>query len=465
MPDIFIDKRVFVNGRKSVLNLDNPFNLTGYIIDHIYLFALTCAQNGLNIQATLHPTTGVQQNCVELGGTLLHDTIVDSGTFDLSFTNSNDLTLQANDFFYLQTPAIASASNGWILTLIDKTTGESEWQNSATVPAPSRNGLTTTGGFVELGGDLIHFTEINAQGWNFDIINIESMVFSGNFWNAEFTENVALRSAQRMELRGDTNLLIVTPNAVTSTATIGQVLTLTVDTGAARGQCEWTDLPSPTVNTNIYTNDGGLAGNREVNGQSNSLLFSEGNGFTISEFGAVNVTDSDSFIVDLTPIITLDGTTTSVEGSTLLALKTPDNHLGVPTSAPGDIMTLVNNTTGECEWGAPTATTTKYVQAFIDTDWVIPSVIIPSAGQTWDITIPATTHGRGLNPIVQVQHSGLLAGPLEAVVNTDQTGNSSTSFFGQITIVTAGHLTLQPGDVILTNLASYGKPFGKVIII
>lgn len=95
MADIFIDKRFLVNGRRSVLHLDNPFNLTAYITDYLYLFTLTCAQNGLGITTSIH-SSGVQQSCVTLGGELNQtNTIVDGQPGvqrNLGFGSINPLT-------------------------------------------------------------------------------------------------------------------------------------------------------------------------------------------------------------------------------------------------------------------------------------------------------------------------------------------------------------------------------------
>ena len=164
--EYFIDKRVFVTGRKSVLGLDNPFNLTAFTNSQISLMGVSCAQNGLNIQAALDPITGTQINCTELGGTLLH-------------------------------------------------------------------GTTVTGG----GHQFI-----------FDTIDLD---FTGDFWFTQYTETIAIRSAQALILRGDTGVKFVTPSIVASTGTAGQILTLQSSAGPVTGgTCEWAD-PSGLLNVGL----------------------------------------------------------------------------------------------------------------------------------------------------------------------------------------------------------------------
>ena len=85
--EYFIDKRIFVSGRKSILSLDNAFNLTAFTNSQISLMGVSCAQNGLNIQTALDPITGTQTNCTELGGTLINNTTIDGDalTYNMTF--------------------------------------------------------------------------------------------------------------------------------------------------------------------------------------------------------------------------------------------------------------------------------------------------------------------------------------------------------------------------------------------
>jgi hypothetical protein len=150
----YIDKRVMPNGKKSQILLDNPFGLTDYIETLIWQFSLTGAQNGLNIQSIIS-SSGVQLNYVELGGTLLHNTVIDgdSLTYSIDFSNMENFntsgTFSTNEFsdsiiyrsdtvlidtinsLQLATPNINNntAVSGQVLTLIDSNTGDCEWVN------------------------------------------------------------------------------------------------------------------------------------------------------------------------------------------------------------------------------------------------------------------------------------------------------------------------------------------------
>ena len=164
--EYFIDKRVFVTGRKSVLSLDNPFNLTAFTNSQISLMGVSCAQNGLNIQTALDPITGTQTNCTELGGTLLHGTTVAGGGHQFAF----------------------------------------------------------------------------------DTVDLD---FTGDFWFTQYTETIAIRSAQTLMLRGDSTVKLITPSIVASTGTIGQILTLQSSAGPVTGgTCEWAD-PSGLLNVGL----------------------------------------------------------------------------------------------------------------------------------------------------------------------------------------------------------------------
>lgn len=388
MPDIFIDKRILVTGKKSVLYLDNPFNLTGYITDLLYLFGVTCAQNGTNIQTTLHPTTGVQLNCVELGGSLLHDTIVsgDSRTYCMKFADLSSFLVAANDGainidgsltlnstgtleietpteLQIKTPFIVGAGGppniGDVLTLLNTSTGECEWQANAAIPPQVRNGLSIDGGFVELGGDLIKNTVVDGFDGGFyrsmSFLNSETFqVQGGDFITLSCNDNISLTNANAINITCSTSgyvdisansageLRLRTPNVNNATSTIGQVLTLQAGTA---GLAEWADFPSGLTD-NIYTVDGTLQSNRLVTGGGSSLNWEELNGFTIRDAGDIlvddcnffNVENTNSARIDVSDIITL-------RGANEIQLDTP----GAGTATPGWVLNLVS-TSGECEW-------------------------------------------------------------------------------------------------------------------
>lgn len=149
--DYFLDKRFIVTGKKSVLHLDYPFNLTEFASTLIMQLGLTGAQNGLNIQPVLS-NSGIQLNYVELGGTLIRNTTISGANFNMSLTglgtytlssvnnnitssSKNTITSDINEFYSsselrLKTPRIISASenDGSYLYLKNATTGESEFR-------------------------------------------------------------------------------------------------------------------------------------------------------------------------------------------------------------------------------------------------------------------------------------------------------------------------------------------------
>lgn len=137
MTRIFLDKRHLVNGRKSIINMDNSFDLTNYITDLINLLSVTRAQNGLSIQSVLH-MSGIQLNAVELGSNpLIKNTIIDANTNTFGVTNatnilfnSNNLSLSGISQLSINTPdsinGVANAND--VLTLMNVGLGVVEYK-------------------------------------------------------------------------------------------------------------------------------------------------------------------------------------------------------------------------------------------------------------------------------------------------------------------------------------------------
>lgn len=281
--EYFIDKRVFVTGRKSVLGLDNPFNLTAFTNSQISLMGVSCAQNGLNIQTALDPITGTQTNCTELGGTLLRGTTVTGGGYQFAF----------------------------------------------------------------------------------DTVDLD---FTGDFWFTQYSETIAIRSAQNLLLRGDSTVKLITPSIVASTGTVGQILTLQSSAGPATGgTCEWAD-PSAAMLQNIYTSDGTVTTNRSIGGDGE--LYS----ITFEEFSTFQVSDTN----DIT-LSSLNNLTLSADNAILV--KTPN----VVSSSIGDVLTVVVAGTGECEWQAPIKTVSTAINYIANNREV---VLVTTGATDKDITLP-----------------------------------------------------------------------------
>lgn len=151
----YVDKRIFVTGKKSIIHMDNPFNLTEYIYSLVYSGGIAYADNGLHVESVLSGT-GTQLNEVHLGGDLIENTSISgvTQTYNLRITelanfdidNTNAINLEALIGFDLTSPAlgiytetqfiiqtpnvfngIGTLNNGDILTLTNKTTGQSDF--------------------------------------------------------------------------------------------------------------------------------------------------------------------------------------------------------------------------------------------------------------------------------------------------------------------------------------------------
>ena len=299
--EYFIDKRVFVTGRKSVLGLDNPFNLTAFTNSQISLMGVSCAQNGLNIQTALDPITGTQTNCTELGGTLLHGTTVTGGgnlfafdTIDLDFTgdfwstqytetisirSAQTLILRGDTIVKFVTPSIVASTGtiGQILTLQSSagpvTGGACEWSDPSAamlLNIYTGNGSLTANrtlngagafnlSFIEL-NDFIVETVNNVsfiEGSAFLINDYASFTISQtNSIDIEATTAIDILTGGGLTLQGGTQLSIQTPSVGSvSPPSIGDVLTLST----VLGECEW-QSPINVVSTAINY----IANNKEV---------------------------------------------------------------------------------------------------------------------------------------------------------------------------------------------------------
>ena len=208
------------------------------------------------------------------------------------------------------------------------------------------NGLTLVSNNVELGGTMYKATSVDAAGFSFSLINVDSFNSNGDFLTFTYTETI-INEAQNIDLRGSLSVYLKTPAChIPITSSPGQVLTLL---NAASGECEWQSIPAG--NTNIYLADGTLQGNRALDGNSNTLTFT--NISTLATTISVNALDftslSSAQIVSAN--IVLSGTST-------LLLATPG--VNAATATLNQVLTLTNAATGECEWQTvPTGTNTE----------------------------------------------------------------------------------------------------------
>jgi hypothetical protein len=344
----------------------------------------------------------------------------------------------------------------------------------------ARNGLTITSGFVELGGILIQDTAIDAAGFNLDITGITTFTTSGISLDVDFSSDITITGGAVILDSVLNNMSLITPLVTGGTANIGDVLTLQ----SAAGVVEW--APNAAIPPQARN---GLSVNGNFVEMGGPLLSS-----TAVTVGATSdltiistVTPNNYFFID-DSAVDLSSVTSRISLSSELKIQTPSWYTGPNTyTTVGKVLQNVNVITAEAEfsafalpltvgvlgqvltsdgagvvnWATPTTPPlipSRYVQTFVVADWVTASIILGAGA--FDITILAATHGRGVTPIVQVQHSGLgVPGPLETIVTTDQTGGVvGGSSFGAISINASG-------DIILTTLPAYGGGInGKVII-
>jgi hypothetical protein len=196
------------------------------------------------------------------------------------------------------------------------------------------NGLTLFSNNIELGGVMYKATSVDASGFSFSLLNVDSFNSNGDFLTFTYTETIT-NEAQIVEIKGTSAIVIKTPACFALTATPGQVLTLT---NASTGQCEWQSIPAG--NTNIYLADGTLQGNRILNGDSFNLNFNNISTLSTSNVNSLDLTSLSSAQL-VSANIVLSGTST-------LLLATPG--VNAATATLNQVLTLTNAATGECEW-------------------------------------------------------------------------------------------------------------------
>jgi len=400
--------------------------------------AVTGADNGLTLVS----------NNVELGGTIIKDTTITGsavkfwfllienlfeftvkdvsqieliGDTSAKIVGSNYVRIETTPTtgeIQILTPLLATSNPGYVLTLLDIATGECEWQ---ALPAGNTNiyladGTLQGNRLVRGAGNSLTFENLSAFTTNAaDVLSLQ--LHSLN--SAELiSANVTLSATSTIE--------IATPavNGLGVPPTLGQVLTLS---NPGSGECEWVDAPTG-VNTELATDNQNLTGNRIVDGGTSfDLRFTDIVTFDIIQTTSLNVEttatqiDSSSFINFFTP------------GQ--FNIKTPSFFAGTPPEV-GHALTLLNTSTGECEWKE-----IKFVHSFIVADWTGANLIIA-----------AVDHGKGIDVTVQVKDS------VGYVLTPPQASGLVTTKLEAIKVDALGNVTLTGGALALAGFD------GKVII-
>lgn len=176
---------------------------------------------------------------------------------DTDNTGLDPLTLSSGiSKFYINTANRNNnlATNGQVLTLIDNSTGEAEWQNAGGSSVVSNNGLTTVNDTVKLGGLLIQDTYIDDDGagrrleigtltpiQSYKLTTVNNQDYTGDSMSIIGTGGGTFAVNEELQLASDTNIdgagdlyinsnmakiHIQTTNVNNSIAINGQVLTL-----------------------------------------------------------------------------------------------------------------------------------------------------------------------------------------------------------------------------------------------
>ena len=308
---------------------------------------------------------------------------------ELNVKNStiNHLIAVDDTQILIRTPGVdtASVSNGDVLTLIDATSGEVEFQTPTGATYTVDNGLTESpANNFQLGGTLIQDTNIDGAGntWQLNFTDLYSSTntarYSYSFATSHAANNTLLSldsnsnvsrfshedagsgDISAIELIG-TELRVQTP--AYATATIGDVLTLLDNT---TGEAEWQTIPGTALGfQDVLINDSTLTQNNTVLGANFNFTWSGFNRFRVltDEFTEINSTAGSNIAaatvnsLGAAPYIDLNVKNgTDIVG---IYLDTNEIDLYTPaidnaTASVGDVFTLVNAASGEGEWQTPT---------------------------------------------------------------------------------------------------------------
>ena len=251
--------------------------------------------------------SGVGQYTINTTGTL-----IDTGPLQLYGDNTE---LVGRQSFKLATPAImhGQATNGWVLTLIDSGIGLSEWRATQTemqTPVPDTSIYINDGGIAQNRTMMLNQHTLKFDGGSQNGTGIFSVENTGTARvlanNIQFTDYSTISFSTPKTRAGQVNF----GDALLVTSAIGSD-PVTVEFGKAR-------------DTSIYTDNGQLTGNRDLN--ANAF------GLTMRNIG----------------VFTLESSSVSLNGFNGFFILTPDvgNHF----ARDNQILTLINKDSGQVEF-------------------------------------------------------------------------------------------------------------------
>ena len=346
--------------------------------------AVTGADNGLTLVG----------NNVELGGTLTKNTTILGASFDLTLSGLNITQISSDTLFFtgatfsalegparvriatalttglleISTPLVGVASVGYVLTLLNTTTGACEWE---ALPAASTNIYSADG---DLAGNRIvrglstfslTFTDIT----NFIVSNANDISLTSTVTASINTSTLTL------DVTGAFLLKSPAINGLGPAPIAGDVLTLI---NSVTGESEWQTATTGT-DTNLATNDQFLLGDRTIDGSGTWICDFDNLSFvgTQNNTGVINISWRGPGIT------TIGGAELRLEEG------------GMVGKSIGDVLVLKNASTGACEWENE-----RYVQDILFPSWVAGAG--PATPSEYAVQIFASSHNKGTNPIVQV---------------------------------------------------------------
>ena len=152
MKKYYLDRRVFVTGKKSKINNDNPFNLQSYI-----LTTINGSDTSTEPLTFSNALTKTADNEVKLGGALTGSTTVNKGSYYFRTLGAGDNQFRTIDAG-LDT-MLWTTTNSVIMSATDNNTGD---YSSITANITGNINLITSSGIINMDGLPTYANELAA---------------------------------------------------------------------------------------------------------------------------------------------------------------------------------------------------------------------------------------------------------------------------------------------------------------
>jgi hypothetical protein len=328
---------------------------------------------------------------IYFGGSLTQNTTISgvTNTYSLTFDQMLDLefiaqgvAIQGSVGIYIQTPdqIALTATNGQVLTLMDSTTGEAEWQDASSL-IPVNNALNYDLGTLQWGGELVEDTIVLGMENLYDVTfqQIDDFIITSDTYLLETLQDITIHAANAVRIEGDVNMDIITPELALTT-------------------------------TNIVSNSSGSV---DITAAGDLNLYGDAGMDIVSTSGDIGISAPTSTVI-------IDSPQTSIEGTSMMMIKTP--NYGTATER-NSALTLTDLSVGACEYLPINHFPINSFAVNTSVNNTVRTVLADAAGAGGTITINLPQ--ASVNPYMEVKVKLISAGTLTVT----STGSGATPIF------------------------------------